>query len=192
MKLYTISIEEYKVHDYDNGNGTINVEDHTFGTKAEAEEWLRENRQKITPFFGQVVECTIWESVEFDGEEEPTEWDELHHTEIDNEHLEYDGYKSLNGAIIVSWSWHRYLGYARDFNGVGYAYSNELSERDLLCGHEEYTNKIVREPLLYKEDIDGLSTEEIVDKVLEELDKPHYKWTCDYEYMEKIVRRCLE
>lgn len=46
----------------------------------------------------------------------------------------YDFDKSIEGAVVVEWSWQTYVGYCRKFEGLRYAYSNEtesvLTKRD--------------------------------------------------------------
>lgn len=111
--------------------------------------------------------------------------EELELSELDSKYFEVnveivqEGYtecgKSLEGSIIVSCSWDKYVGYCRNFNGIRYGRYDEY-EKDLINENSERVFRLWEFVLLSSEDVSGLSDEEILELVYEELDNDSYKW----------------
>lgn len=83
----------------------------------------------------------------------------------------YDIDKSIEGSIVVVWQWHRYVGYARKFVELRYAYDGEteanLTKDDTVCG-----NKI--DIIMTKEEVESCEDleSELTDKLIAD-----WKWT---------------
>jgi hypothetical protein len=82
--------------------------------------------------------------------------------------------KNLDGAIIVAWSWEKHVGYCRKFHGLRYGRYGE-SEAD-LADNTERTWRISEEVLLTAEDVQGKEGEELIDAVMCELGRGHWRW----------------
>lgn len=93
-------------------------------------------------------------------------------TEI--EVIEPEG-ESVENAIIVEWSYEKYVGYCRNYLGLRYGKQNE-TEKDLVSGNEESTFKSNESVLLTASQIEGLTTDEIFERIWQELDSSYWKW----------------
>ena len=82
-------------------------------------------------------------------------------------------YKDIEGAIVVEWSWKRYIGYCRDLHDVRRARYGETEE---LLVNEDRVCARNFSMLLAKEEADSCSEDELKEKVLEELGKGCWKW----------------
>lgn len=82
---------------------------------------------------------------------------------------------NIEDAIIVEWSWEKYVGYCRNFHGLRRGGYNE-TESNLVSGNEESTFKRNESVLLTKEETKGLTDEELHEAVREELFKNSWKW----------------
>jgi hypothetical protein len=81
--------------------------------------------------------------------------------------------RNLEGAIILVWSWGKYVGYSRHFDSIRYGFYDE-KETDLI-DNTKNTFKRTETVLLEKEEIEDLLDSEILEKVIEELRKLN-KW----------------
>lgn len=77
-------------------------------------------------------------------------------------------WKPIKDAIIVKWSWETHVGYARKFHELSRGGYDE-TEEDLITGNEESLFRPNLSLVLWKEDIEGLTNEEIRDCLEEEL-----------------------
>ena len=84
----------------------------------------------------------------------------------------------ITGAIIVRWSYEKYVGYCRNLQDIGiageYPFHEFTTEKDLITGNEESTFRSNYSVLLTKDEVD--SAENIKEAVEEELQKGHWKW----------------
>lgn len=84
----------------------------------------------------------------------------------------YDFDKSIKGAIIVVWSWHQYVGYAREFKELRYAH------------HDETEKILTKEDRTFVPQVDIVMTADEVanskhlrEELTEILQRDHWKWT---------------
>lgn len=111
------------------------------------------------------------EDVEFDDVEEI--FDEY----FEDLDIEFDEYvkteegKSIEGAIIIKWEWHRYVGLSRNFLDVGiagqYPYHNILKEIDLITDNEDRVFRTNYSVLATKEELEEYGTDILLRKMIE-------------------------
>jgi len=98
---------------------------------------------------------------------------ENHIHEYDANCPNYDFNKSLDGAVLIFWSWERYVGYARKCIEIRYAYSNE--KEDILTKRDQ-TFVAQCDVLLTSEEV--AASDNIKESIREALDsRAHWKWT---------------
>ena len=95
----------------------------------------------------------------------------------------YDFEKSLEGAILVFWSWQRYIGYARKCLEVRRAHSDD-TEKILLKQDMVFATQC--DILLTAEEVNN--ADNLQDAILEELAKSSWKWT-NPEFVKNEVNR---
>ena len=85
---------------------------------------------------------------------------------------------NIIGAVIVRWSYEKYVGYCRNLQDIGiageYPFHELKTEKDLITGNEESTFRSNYSILLTKEEVD--SADNIKEAVEEELQNGHWKW----------------
>ena len=84
----------------------------------------------------------------------------------------------ITGAIIVRWSYEKYVGYCRNLQDIGiageYPFHEFATEKDLITGNEERTFRSNYSVLLTKDEVEEASnTKEAVE---EELQNGSWKW----------------
>jgi len=86
--------------------------------------------------------------------------------------------EDITGAVIVRWSYEKYVGYCRNLQDIGiageYPFHELKTEKDLITGNEESTFRSNYSVLLTKDEVD--SADNIKEAVEEELQKSHWKW----------------
>ncbi len=89
----------------------------------------------------------------------------------------YPKWKPIKDAVIVKWSWEPYVGYARQFHELSRGGYDE-TEEDLITGNEDRRFRPNLSLVLWKEDIEGLTNEEICDRLEEELlaNYDYWRW----------------
>lgn len=92
----------------------------------------------------------------------------------------YQG-KDIKGAIIVEWSYERYVGYARKFKRIGYAgmypFDELLHEADLITNNEETTFKSNFSLLVDSDEVNEMEdADAMLLRVTEELHQNMWKW----------------
>lgn len=89
----------------------------------------------------------------------------------------YEG-EDITGAVIIEWSWEKYVGYARNLLSIGVAgewpFENFKSEVDLISGNGDSTFKSNYSLLLTKEEKEN--AEDLEEAISEELQKGYWKW----------------
>lgn len=84
----------------------------------------------------------------------------------------YDFNKSLDGCILVFWSWQRYIGYARKCIEVRRAYSDET---ETILTKQDHVFATQCDILLTAEEVNN--ADNLQESVLEALAKSSWKWT---------------
>ena len=86
--------------------------------------------------------------------------------------------EDITGAVIVRWSYEKYVGYCRNLQDIGiageYPFHEFVTEKDLITGNEESTFRSNYSVLLTKDEVD--SADNIKEAVEEELQRGHWKW----------------
>ena len=86
--------------------------------------------------------------------------------------------EDITGAIIVRWSYEKYVGYCRNLQDIGiageYPFECFETEKDLITGNEESTFRSNYSVLLTKEEVD--SADNVKEAVEEELQNGSWKW----------------
>jgi hypothetical protein len=84
----------------------------------------------------------------------------------------------IAGAIIVRWSYEKFVGYCRNLKDIGiageYPFHEFITEKDLIKGNEDSTFRDNYSVLLTKEEVDDASN--LFDAIEEELQRGHWKW----------------
>lgn len=96
----------------------------------------------------------------------------------------YDFDKSLDGAILIVWSWHRYIGYARNCKEIRYTYYRE-TEQILTKQDRTFVSQV--DVLLTAEEVmECKSDEELKERLMEICFDGTWKWTNPDE-VEKMI-----
>jgi hypothetical protein len=82
--------------------------------------------------------------------------------------------KSIEGAVIIQWSWEKYIGYARNFHSVRLGKGNEF-ESDIFS-NQDNTRDRFETVLLWSDEIKDLNHDELLNKIIDELDDSNFKW----------------
>ena len=102
------------------------------------------------------------------------EYYNIHDGNIKEDRKRY-GYESLHGDILIEWNWERYIGYARNFRSIRYGREDE-TEADIFDGEDKVFHPYTT-ILLKHNDIDGLTDEEVNNRIIEELCNDKWCWT---------------
>lgn len=119
---------------------------------------------------------TVWNRKNF-GEDEKTAVAVYIQGEYDNTLEEipcanYDFDKSIEGAIIVVWSWERYIGYARNFHELRYA---DHTETEALLTKEDRVSAKQVDIVMTADEV--ANSKHLRDELTEILQRDHWKWT---------------
>lgn len=89
----------------------------------------------------------------------------------EDEHVKTEEGKNIEGAIIIKWEWHRYVGLSRNFLDVGiagqYPYHNILKEIDLITGYEDRVFRTNYSILATKEELEEYGTDVLLRNMIE-------------------------
>lgn len=94
---------------------------------------------------------------------------------------DYNEGEDITGAIVVQWSYEKYVGYCRNLQDIGiageYPFHELITEKDLITGNEERTFRSNYSVLLTKDEVEDTSgTSALREAVEEELQRGHWKW----------------
>lgn len=104
----------------------------------------------------------------------------------------FPDYRSIEGAIYVEWAWSPYIGYARRFGGLHVGLYSD-TERYLITGNEECTERTNRTLLLTAEDIADLSAEQLTEALEEELHhRNDWRWRCSTATIDNAIAEIVE
>lgn len=96
----------------------------------------------------------------------------------------YDFDKSLKGALLVFWSWERYIGYARKLIELRYGTSDDT---EAMLTKEDKVFATQCDVLLTAEEVEDLSSEDLEQEIREKLSDGSWKWTNP-----GAIERCME
>ena len=82
---------------------------------------------------------------------------------------------TLDGAIIVEWSWEKYIGYCRNCISLRKGTSKDTNN-SINTGNLERTWRSNESVLLNASEIEGLTDEDIADLIYDELSSESWKW----------------
>lgn len=99
---------------------------------------------------------------------------DLSNTASSTEIIEPSG-DNIEGAVLVEWSWEKYVGYARNLHSLRFGNYNE-TEADLVTGNEERTFRHNLSLLVEADKLSGLSNAEKIETIREALDHDSWKW----------------
>jgi hypothetical protein len=120
-----------------------------------------------------------------DDLDEDTEEVDLRNLDVWNAEFVFDGDtnsgESIEGAIIVEWSWERHPGYCRNLLAIGvggdWQFSRLQYECDLITGNEESTFRSNYSVLLSKKEVDECEDREDLETAIEEaLNQGYWRW----------------
>lgn len=119
---------------------------------------------------------TVWNRKNF-GEDEKTAVAVYIQAEYDNTMEEipcanYDFDKSIKGAIIVVWSWHQYVGYAREFKELRYA---TYDETEKMLTKEDRTFVPQVDIVMTADEV--ANSKHLREELTEILQRDHWRWT---------------
>lgn len=156
------------------------LDEEFFLTKEEAIEYAS-NLQMEIGFTPMVDEITVDEDV-FEIEDAEEEIDIEDYEDYNTKEVEtvwagkiHEG-DDISNAIVIKWSWEKYVGYAQNLHEVNYGYMFGFKNEDDLITNQDRTFYPNYSVLLYADEIAGLSDEEINEKVTEALNAPGFKW----------------
>lgn len=84
----------------------------------------------------------------------------------------YDFDKSIEGAIIVVWSWHKHVGYAREFKELRYA---TYDETEKMLTKEDRTFVPQVDIVMTADEV--ANSKHLREELTEILQRDHWKWT---------------
>ena len=84
----------------------------------------------------------------------------------------YDFGKSIEGAIIVLWSWHQHIGYAREFKELRYA---TYDETEALLTKEDRVTAVQVDIVMTADEV--ANSKCLRDELTDILQREHWKWT---------------
>ena len=147
----------------------------------------------MTPNFGEYIElCIIECQVEQDDIKDLTpeivnaEWLYINSyiEYLRSEEIHYD-YKSVEGAVLVFWTWNRFVGYSRKCSEIRFGYSGETES---ICIPKDSVIETQCSVLCEKDEVDGLSKEELRKVIYKHLEKKEWKWNnSPYRYADEFL-----
>lgn len=183
-------IEKQIFIDDDSGNRTSKWLPEVYFTEEEARAVITNLQSTLKAEFGEYLSINLMSGTVEPDDLGDLEWEFIDDIQFDNtdlfeiikkndsvDDIDYfyitHEYKSLEGCILVFWSWQTYVGYCRKCEEIRYAYSNETSK---ICIKEDRCYRIQCSILCEVEEIKNLSHEEINDLVNQKLSDSHWKW----------------
>ena len=87
------------------------------------------------------------------------------------EHVRTEEGNNIEGAVVIKWQWNKYVGYSRNFEGVGiagkYPYHNILKEIDLITGDEDRVFRTNYSLLATKKELEEYGEDILLRKMIE-------------------------
>ena len=94
-------------------------------------------------------------------------------------------YESVEGALLIVWSWNRYTGYARDIKEIR---EGIYGEDESICIKRDKVFVPQVDVLVKKEELEGLSREDRRSLIEQRLGESQWKWTMKAE---NAIRRYI-
>ena len=200
LTVYHLSKELW--HADDDTAGAIDIEGF-YDNRDEAVKAMKETADGITPEFGFRIEVTLWKADISVDDLDEVDWDSVEDMgdaaygdgellEVFNEHRDFDDsiyvdykYESVEGALLVFWSWHRYIGYARDLGEIREGW---YGEDESICIKRDKTFVTQCDVLIGKDELEGLSRDDRRALIEQRLGESHWKWTMKAE---SVIRHYL-
>lgn len=180
-KVYTVAIENYPINET---SEPYLISLGIFTDLKAAEEHYKDVYLKGEPEEGYDMYFDLSENTINEDVLDVTEYSKLeklireyyniHDGNIKEDRKRY-GYESLHGDILIEWNWERYIGYARNFRSIRYGREDE-TEADIFDGEDKVFHPYTT-ILLKHNDIDGLTDEEVNNRIIEELCNDKWCWT---------------
>ena len=211
MKLYALSVSVWGSDDYipDRNTNPLMTEKYLFATEEEARKFAKEETDADDRYYNDgwlctaeiddkdILDLTSYDTIEdfADAMRGNLHEDEIAEWVIDNDksggdYVEcnnYDFDKSLDGAILVVWSWQTYVGYARKIEELRYAYYGE-TERILTKRDKTFVSQI--DVVMTAEEV-AASTDLESDLIDELLANGNWKWTNPWK-VERLIDEIIE
>jgi hypothetical protein len=186
-------IEKQVFTDDDSGNNVSEWLPEVYFTEEEARTAIANLLPTLKAEFGEYLSINLESGTVEPEDLEDVDWesvDELGEAWFDNADLfeiirenesmddieyfyvEYE-YESLEGCILVFWSWQTHVGYCRKCEEIRYAYSDETSK---MCILEDRCYRTQCSVLCEAKELEGLSREDINNLVNQKLGESHWKW----------------
>lgn len=147
----------------------------------------------MTPNFGEYIElCIIECQVDQDDikdlttEKVDAQWLYINSyiDYIRSEEIHYD-YKSVEGAVLVFWTWNRFVGYSRECSEIQFGYSGE-TER--ICIPKDSVIETQCSVLCDADEVYGLSKVELRKIIYKHLEGKEWKWNnSPYHYADELL-----
>ena len=173
-----------------------------------AKQAMKDAADSTQPEFGVRIEFCLDKADISPDDLDDVDWDEVEELgemafddsdllEIFNNHRDYEesidvtyDYKSVEGALLVFWSWNRYIGYARDLQEIREGY---YSEDETLCIKKDKVFVPQCDVLIEKQELEGLSKQDRRALIEQRLGESHWKWTMKAEaYIRHYIRENFE
>lgn len=109
--------------------------DKIFLAQKEAKEYYDSLLSSLEAYFNEELHLVLC-SIEIDPSDTCEDMEDIkaiireencYHEEIESDIITHD-YESIEGALLVEWSWDRFVGYARKYQGVRLGWHGETSE----------------------------------------------------------------
>lgn len=199
--LTVYHIQKIRWEDRENADNPIDTKDLEgfYFDREDAVKAMEDVAKSTEPEFGVRTEICLdkaeispddLDEVDFD---EVEEFDDSDLLEIFNENRDYEDsrnveyqYKSVDGALLVFWSWNRYIGYARDLREIR---EGMYGEDESICIKQDRTFVTQCDVLIEKQELEGLSREYRRSLIEQRLGESHWKWTMKAEsYIHEYLR----
>jgi hypothetical protein len=197
LMLVVYKASQYRWQD---GRDTEEEDEAYFFTQEEAEEYLKTIRMNIG--FEPHIDRVDFEYADFNWEinfgadreiedflPSRCEFDTVYYGSV------FEG-NDIIGAVIVRWSYEKYVGYCRNLKDIGiageYPFHELTTEKDLITGNEGSTFKDNYSVLLTKDEVDEANN--LFDAIEEELQRGHWKWNYfrnnpNTEHIQETIRK---
>ncbi len=157
-----------------------------------AKQAMKDLAEATEPEFGVRTEIILHKATIGPDDLEDVDWDEVEELgemayddsdlmELFENHHDYEDsidvtykYKSVDGALLVFWSWDRYIGYARDLWEIR---EGSYSEDESICIKEDKVFRQQCDVLIEKQELEGLSQQDRRQLIEQRLGESHWKWT---------------
>jgi len=210
IALTVYHIQKIRWEDRENADNPIDTEDLEgfYYDQDSAREAMKELADKEQPEFGVRTEFCLDKATISPDDLDDVDWDEVEELgdmafddsdllDIFNDRRDYEEsidvtyqYKNLDGALLVFWSWNRYIGYARDLQEIR---EGMYGEDESICIKQDKTFVTQCDVLIEKQELEGLSKQDRRTLIEQRLGESHWKWTMKAEVaIHRYIRENFE